>query len=222
MSVINVQHGIVSQSNAVKLRQRRQGAAHAVNAVDCHDGAAIRARFAKSATQVHGIAMREEDDADAVGLGDLRPFLDRIVGLLVDHQKILPAHQARNRAHVGQRDGRVNQDRLDAEPFRQLFLGLFIGADARKSARSAIVGAPAVDAAAYGILHARILIQAQKTIRPKIDYPMAFQQDLPVRANLLHDQILQMGRGEKRLKVLDEADQSVLPQNLRQQLHRRF
>ena len=91
MSVVDVEHGIVLQRHLLQLGKGRQGAAHAVNPVDGRQGAAIGSGSLENPLQLHGIAVSKRGDARPVRLGDLDPFLNRVVRILIDYQEVLLA-----------------------------------------------------------------------------------------------------------------------------------
>ena len=220
VGVIDIEDGTSLQADAIQFRQRRQLAAHAVNAVDGDDGTAIVAGLVQNLFQSLRIAVREEDDARAVGLGDLGSLLNRVVRLLVHDQHILPADQSGDGAHVGQRHGRINQRRFRAQPLSELLLGHRIGAYAGKGARGAVVRAPAANAATQRVLNARILIQTQETIGAEIDDLLAGHLDDAMRPHVIDDHVFHVRRWEKLGEMLKEANQAVLAQGAGQLLHR--
>ena len=72
--------------------------------------------------------MAEGDDAHAVGLGDFRAFLHRVMGMFVYHNQIALRDQARQRAEIRQTDGRIDQHGFGAQPICQLCLGVLVAA----------------------------------------------------------------------------------------------
>ena len=131
----------------------------------------------------------------AVGLGDLGPFLHGVVGVFIDHQEVAPAHESRQRPHVGEGNRGVNEHILDAEPARQLRLGQLVGTDRTKGPRGAVVRPPQLHAAGDGFLHARVLIQAKKTVRTEIDHAPAIDFHLPMGAEMVNHQVLEKSIG---------------------------
>ena len=71
-------------------------------------------RVAVNALKIVRIAMAEHQHADAVGLRDLCPFLNRIVRMFIDHEQIALAHQPRYRPHIRQTDRWIDEGRLGA------------------------------------------------------------------------------------------------------------
>ena len=63
-------------------------AAHAVDAVNGDDGHAVLAGFAEYALEIDGITVRKRHQGHAIGLGDLGPFLNGIVGVFIDDEQI--------------------------------------------------------------------------------------------------------------------------------------
>ncbi len=59
VGVIDIEHGIVAFANLVELGQRRQGAGHAVDAVDGDHGHAIRGVVTEDAVEVGRVAVME-------------------------------------------------------------------------------------------------------------------------------------------------------------------
>ncbi len=222
VGVVDVQHRPAREANVVERGQGGQLARHAVHAVDGDDGHAVIPGVVQHPAQGPGVAVCERLDTGAVRLGDLGAFLDRIVGLFVDDEQVLPADEPGDGAEIGQRHRRVDQRRLGAEPSRQLLLGVEVGLNAGESPRRAVVGAPALDAAFDGFLDARVLVQAEKAVGAEVDHPPPHDGDFAVRANVFDDQVLEVGGGGGKQvgKVLDEADQAVLSQRLGQLPHR--
>ena len=71
--------------------------------------------------------MREIDDPDAVGLGDLGAFLNRVVGMFVDDEQVLAADQTGHGAHFRQGHGRIDQGCFRSQPAGDPVLGVGVG-----------------------------------------------------------------------------------------------
>src|SRR5262249_17963375 len=104
MRVVYVQNRVPAQSDLVQFRQGRQGAGHAVDAVDRRHGAAVAAGAVQRLVERVRVAVGEGDDPDSVGLGNAGTLVDGIVSVFVYHQHVLRSDQARKRSHVGQGD----------------------------------------------------------------------------------------------------------------------
>jgi len=208
--VIDIECGIVAEADVVQLGQRRQGAGHAVDAIDRDDRDPVVLGRGQDALQIGRTPLAERLDADAVGLGNLRTFLHGIVSMLIDDQQIAPADQTGQGSQVRQADGRINQHRFRAQPGRQLFLGQLVGPHRREGSRSAVMGSPASHAAHDGSLHSGILIQPQKAVGAEIDHPFAVDFHLAIGSERIRHQVFQV-RVRILLRVLlDKPNQAIL------------
>ncbi len=222
MGIVHIEDGVLLLRDFVQGGERRQRAAHAVDAVDGHDGNAIRSGLAQYALQVGGVAVREIDDADAVGLGDLGAFLNRVVGMLVDHEQVLAADQAGHGAHVRQGHGRIDQGCFRSQPAGDLVLGVGIGANTREGARGAVMSAPFLEPFGNDGLHARMLIESQEAIGAEIDHLLSAHAHHAAGTAFVDHQVLEVVVGKQSAEVLDEANEPVLTQGLGKLLHRRM
>ena len=78
---------------------------------------------------------------------------------------------------------------------------------------------PSLQAVHDRILHACVLIEAQKTIGTKVDDVPPGDVHFTMRAKVIDDEILEMCIGVFACIVFDEANQSVLTDRLREILH---
>src|SRR5439155_23278054 len=100
--------------------------------------------------------------------------------------QILATDQARDRSDIGQRDRGINEGRLRAEPVRDLLLRLRVGADTGKGSRGSVMRSPFSDSTNQRLLHARILIQSEKTIGAEIDDLATIHTNGPIGTQSIH------------------------------------
>ena len=194
--------------------QRRQVAAHAVHAVDGDDGVAVVAEVVECPLEGRQVVVLERGRPRAVGLGDLGPLVQAVVGVLVEHDRVLLADQGRQDAGVEQRHRREDDGRLGAEPGGDLLLGLDVRPDAREGARRAVVGAPLVDAAAQGVEDARVAVEAEEAVGPEVDDIPAAHADPPARPGLVDREVLEVVVGVQAGEVVHEFGHAVVPQDV--------
>ena len=147
---------------------------------------------------------------------ELGPLLDRVVGVGVHGQDVVPGHQGGDRAQVRQRDGRVDQHRLGPEPSRQPFLGLGVGPDAGKGPRGPVVRPPAPDAPLQSLTNPGVLVEPEEAVRAEVDHPMAVDHQPPFRPDLVHDEIFHVDVGVELGEMIEESDDAAASQRVRE------
>src|SRR5262245_20940324 len=68
--------------------------------------------------------------------------------------------------------------------------------------------------------NARILVQAKKAVGAEVDYLPTIDLHFTMRPKPIDDEVLEMAIREECRKMLDEANQAVLPHGLSQLVHR--
>jgi len=221
MGVVHIKDGVVAEADFVEVGKGRQRAGHAVDAVDGDDAEAIVAGGFEDAFEIGGVAVAKRFEPRAVRLCDLRALLHRIVRVFVEDEQIFPPDQSGESPQIGEADGGVNERIFGPEPIGDLRLGFFVRPHRRERPRRSVMGSPPPNARANCFLHARILIEAQETVRAKIDDRSPIDHHLPMRAEFVDDDVLQVDIGELAREVLDEANQPMLPQCACEVLQRR-
>jgi hypothetical protein len=82
------------------------------------------------------------------------------------------------------------------------------------------MGAPAAHAAHDCRLNPRVLIEAEKTVGAEVDDALSGDLHLAVRAEVIDDDILEMGIGKFPGVMLDEPHEPILAKREREILHR--
>lgn len=93
MGIVNIQHGMISLGNALKLDQRRQRPTHRIDAVNRDDGVTKRAVTWPRSFQTIRVVVLKCGRLNSLGLGDFGPLVDAMMGILIDHQSIMPGQK---------------------------------------------------------------------------------------------------------------------------------
>ena len=146
-----------------------------------------------------GRSARRSATRHAVGLGDLGPFLDRVVGVLVDDEQVVPADQAGDgaRGWPASPTGRSGPPRCRASA-ASLSSASALARTLAKAREAPLCVPHLCDAADDGLLDARVLVEAEEAVGAEVDHVVAADRDLPVRPDLVHDQVLDGWSGTAR------------------------
>ena len=79
---------------------------------------------------------------------------------------------------------------------------------------------PLPQAELNGLLHPRVLVQPQETIRAEVDDPAPLDHNLPAGPHLIDHKIFQVRVSMLLAKPLDDSNERVLPERLIHFVHR--